>query len=48
MSLFAYIPARFMITGIVVGTSATDVMVVETIPFIAALVCLAMVVFAVK
>lgn len=45
-AFFAYLPARFMLAGVVTGTSATDLMIVEVVPFIAALIVVAMILFA--
>ncbi len=47
-AFFAYLPARFMIAGVVTGTSATDVFVVEIVPFIGSLVVVAIIIFALR
>lgn len=47
-AFFAYLPARFMLAGVVTGTSATDLMVVEIVPFIGALALVAIVLFALR
>ena len=47
-AFFAYVAARFMMIGVVLGTTATDNLVVEIVPLIFALAVVAMVIFAVK
>lgn len=47
-AFFAYLPARFMLAGVVTGTANTDIFVVEVVPFIAALIVVAVILFALK
>jgi len=46
-AFFAYLPARFFLVGVVTGTSATDIFIVEVVPFIAALIVVAIILFAI-
>lgn len=47
-AFFAYLPARFMLAGVVTGTTATDLFIVEIVPFIGALAVVAIILFAIK
>lgn len=47
-AFFAYLPARFMLAGIVTGTTATDLFIIEIVPFIGALALVAIVLFAAR